>query len=172
MRLLRNHLRNIDLTEVQPKKLVVTRPAKLDLNSIEKWAPSPIALIRCQSQFLGGLPIDDMEWPGPNQAPAFTSFRDGIPRPRQPGWQIRVRNISFNDYRISRRQHAPVRIRGSQRRRDRFGRQWRAIMKFDTMPHPKLPALVTGRCLPGSCQGRSQPSAVIHRDQSFEHQPR
>src|SRR5438270_4029080 len=74
MRLLRNHLRNIDLTEVQPKKLVVTRPAQLDLNSIEKWAPSPIALIRCQSQFLGGLPIDDMEWPVPIKLPPSLRF--------------------------------------------------------------------------------------------------
>src|SRR5207302_9873405 len=124
MRLLRNHLRNIDLTEVQPKKLVVTRPAQLDLNSIEKWAPSPIALIRCQSQFLGGLPIDDMERPGPNQGPAFASVRDGIQRARERGWQLKGENLSFNQHRISRGPHAPVRISGSQLRRDRFGRQW------------------------------------------------
>src|SRR5437660_10047384 len=101
MRLLRNHLRNIDLTEVQPKKLVVTRPAQLDLNSIEKRAPSPIALIRCQSQFLGGLPIDDMERPGPNQGPAFASFRYGIPCACHSGWPFSDSYISFNDLRTN-----------------------------------------------------------------------
>ena len=127
------------LPKFQCGHLIAKALSQLDFNAVKKRTPAPTSFFRGQRQLLPRLPVRDVKWPCPAGPAAVAALRNRISRQSQLSQQHRIRSLDRHG--ISICAYVPRRIRRTQRCRDDVCGQRRPVVKLDSVPQPKLPAM-------------------------------